>query len=396
MPSKKNLGRFPTILGDYNEAIRGKVDPEIRELFLDTYGKDIYYYSPAGEFVSLITLIKAGLVDTWLPPCVSLNVIKATYPDPELSSVCAATDTGIIYEYVGNGNWVPISINALKIASENNDGLMSIELFNAVKEYMDGTKEVYIEKNQPIPIPAKRKRNYYYNILRGSSSSPSEKEWTQLNPVDSIEGAIRSDWPYDQMFLVVKDESDEDNGKIFEEIDPLYHIVQSSAQIKEETVPEGYSDVYFLIEPNVMVEVIEATEYIAGSYPDDWPYDAMFYIDGDNKRYKITDPGFILVRDATEVVEVEPQHGVTDVFYDVLMDARGIQVETLVPTPTKDSAYPDGWPYTEGFYTTESGEILKIINPGYIATENPDDVKKVDPEYEVNDVFYDVLKDTTN
>ena len=39
---------------------------------------------------------------------------------------------------------------------------------------------------------------------------------------------------------------------------------------------------------------------------------------------------------------------------------------------------------------------MKIINPGYIEVENPDDVKKVDPQFEVNDVFYNVLKDTTN
>ena len=94
VPSKKNLGRFPTILGDYNQAVKGLVDPEIRELFLDTIGKDIYYYSPAGEYVSLITLIRAGLVDTWLPPCVSFNAIKATYTNPDQCSVCAAVDTG--------------------------------------------------------------------------------------------------------------------------------------------------------------------------------------------------------------------------------------------------------------------------------------------------------------
>lgn len=395
MPSKKNLGRFPTIIGDYNEATHGIIDPEIRELFLDTYGKDLYYYSHAGEYVSIISLIRAGLVDTWLPPCVSLDVIKATYPDPDLSTVCAATDTGIIYEYIGDGNWIPVSINALKIASEDNDGLISIELFNAIKEYMSGIKEIYIEKNQPVPIPPRRKKNYYYNIFKGMSPSLAEIEWVVLNPVDSIPGSIRDDWPYDQLFLIVKDQTDPDNGKIFEIIDPLYHIVTSQTQIKEEAIPDGYNALYYLIEPNVMVEVVELTKYIAGAYPDDWPYDNGFYLDSDNNRYRIIDPGYIMVRDSTEVVEVEPKCGVTDVFYDVLMDTKGIQIETVIPTPNKESAYPNGWPYNNGFYTNSSGELMKIINPGYIEVQNPDDVKKVDPQFEVNDVMYDVLKSTT-
>lgn len=392
MPSKKNLGRFPTILGDYNQAIHGLVDPEIRELFLDTVGKDIYYYSPAGEYVSLITLIRAGLVDTWLPPCVSYNAIKATYPDPALSTVCAATDTGIIYEYIGNGKWVPISINALKIASEKNDGLMSIELYNAVVEYMNGPKETYIEKNQPIPLPSKRKKNYYYNILKGTSASPAEKEWVQLDPVDSIEGAIRKDWPYDQLFDVVIDENDEDYGKIFEEIDPLYHIVMSQAQVREEEVPEGYSGVYFLLMPNVLVEVIEPSPYIQGAYPDDWPYGNGFYLDADKNRFKIIDPGYLMVEDPSQVVEVEPECGVTDVFYDVAMDTTGTIVETLVPTADREHAYAEGWPYGNGFYTNESGELVKIIDPGYIMVPAPSEVTPTDPEFGVKEVYFDVDK----
>lgn len=389
MPSKKNLGRFPTILGDYNQAVKGLVDPEIRELFLDTIGKDIYYYSPAGEYVSLITLIRAGLVDTWLPPCVSFNAIKATYTNPDQCSVCAAVDTGYIYEYVGN-EWIPISTNALKIASEKNDGLMSIELYNAVKEYMEGTKEVYIEKNQPVPIPSKRKNNYYYNILKGISPSPAEIEWVDLEPVDSIDGAIKKDWPYDQLFDVSIDPDDPDYGKIFEEVDPLYHIVVSQVQIKEEEVPDGYSGVFFLIQPAVIVEVVVPTDYIQGAYPDDWPYGNGFYIDSDGKRYKIIDPGYLMVPDPSEVKEVDPVCDVTDVYYDVAMDVTGIMVETLVPTPNKEFAYPDEWPYEKGFYTTDSGEILKITDPGYKVVPDKSEVKVTDPECDVKDVYYDV------
>lgn len=394
MPSKKNIARFPTILAEYDKAVNGVIDPQVRELFLDVYGKDIYYYSPAGEFVSLITLIKAGLVDTWLPPCVSLKAIKATYPNPDLSTVCAATDTGIIYEYVGDGNWIPVSINALQLASEKNDGLMSIELYNAVREFMNGCKEVYIEKNEPIPAPFKRKNNYYYNIYRGQSSSLNEREWVDLEPVPSIPTTIDPNWPYDRMFLIVKDKNDEDNGKIYEEKDPLYHVVLSQSLVKEEKVPEGHSDVFFLLQPSKLVEVVIPTEYIAGSYEDDWPYFQGYYIDENKKRYKITDPGYIVVRDPTEVVQVPSLHGVSDVFYDVLKDARGIQIETVIPTPTKESAYPSNWPYANGFYTSKSGELMKIIDPGYIEVNSPSDVRKVDPECDVKDVFFDILKST--
>ena len=390
MPSKKNLGRFPTILGDYNQAIHGLVDPEIRELFLDTIGKDIYYYSPAGEYVSLITLIRAGLVDTWLPPCVSFNAIKATYPDPALSTVCAATDTGIIYEYTGNGKWVPISINALKIASEKNDGLMSIELYNAVVEYMNGPKETYIEKNQPIPLPSKRKKNYYYNIFKGMSPSPAEIEWVQLDPIDSI--TDKPDWPYDRLFDVPIDPSDEDYGKKFEEIDPLYHIVMSQVQVMEEEVPAGYSGVYFLLMPNTMVEVIVPSTYIQGAYPDDWPYGNGFYLDADGNRFKIIDPGYMVVPDSSQVVEVEPTCDVTDVFYDVNMDTTGITVETLVPTTSMEYAYVDGWPYTKGFYHDDKEGLIKIIDPGYIVVGAPSEVEPTDPEYGVKNIFYDVDK----
>lgn len=394
MPSKKNLGRFPTILGDYNQAIHGKVDPEIRELFLDTVGRDIYYYSPAGEYVSLISLIRSGLVDTWLPPCVSLNAIKAAYPDPALSTVCAATDTGIIYEYVGNGNWVPISINALKIASEVNDGLMSIELYNAVVEYMNGPKEVYIEKNQPVPIPSKRKWNYYYNILKGISPSPAEIEWVEIKVIDSIESAIRKDWPYDQLFDVVIDEDDPDFGLIIEELDPLYHIVVSQTQVREEEVPEGYSGVFFMFQPMVNVEIIIPTDYITGSYPADWPYANGFYLDSDGNRYKIIDPGYLAVADPSEVKEVEPVCDVSDVFYDVIIETDGIMVETLIATPNRESAYPVDWPYANGFYTNDLGELVKIIDPGYLAVPDDSEVKPVEAECDVKNVYYDVDKST--
>ena len=206
----------------------------------------------------------------------------------------------------------------------------------------------------------------------------------------------KDNWPYDRLFLVSKDETDEDYGTVLEEIDPLYHIVRSAAQIKEEPVPDGYSAIYFLIGRNVLVEVIEPTDVIAGAYPDKWPYDNGFYLDDDGNRYKIVDPGYIMVKDPTDVVEVKPECGVFDVFYDVSMENGGVQIETIVPTPTKESAYPDGWPYSTEFYEDESDGLMKIINPGYIEVENPDDVKKVDPQFEVNDVFYNVLKDTTN
>ena len=119
-------------------------------------------------------------------------------------------------------------------------------------------------------------------------------------------------------------------------------------------------------------------------------------MDDDGNRYKIVDPGYIMVKDPTDVVEVKPECGVFDVFYDVSMENGGVQIETIVPTPTKESAYPDGWPYSAEFYEDESDGLMKIINPGYIEVENPDDVKKTDPQFEVNDVFYNVLKDTTN
>ena len=61
--TRKNLGRWPMIFGDYNEAIAGNIDPVPKELFLDTVGKDLYYYDPSGVYVSIISLIISSTLE---------------------------------------------------------------------------------------------------------------------------------------------------------------------------------------------------------------------------------------------------------------------------------------------------------------------------------------------
>ena len=318
---KKRLGRWPVVFADYQDALDGKIKPVPKEVFLDYQGKDAYFYDPAGFYVSIISLIRAGLIDTWMPPCVSYEAILTTYPDAPLGSVCVAVDTGIMYEYVGNGKWVPASINGLPLASYDVDGLMSAKEYAKLQDCYNRTKIILLDYNQQAPLPKNREPNALYEITTGMIAELHEKDFQELIPVD--EKVIKPDWAYEQLWDV-----DLDSGQLYEINDPLYLAVRSADQVKPVEVPEGYSDVLYLV-PSNLIETLNEVQLTYKAYPEDWPYDKTIDTDADGKTYSVTDPGYKTVSSDSEVVEVEPEAGVSTVYYNILKDADTVRDEGL-------------------------------------------------------------------
>jgi hypothetical protein len=106
-------------------------------------------------------------------------------------------------------------------------------------------------------------------------------------------------------------------------------IVKSESQVKAVEVPEGYSNVYYLVPSGKIVEDLEEVEFTYNAYPSDWPYDKLFDVDKDGKTYIITDPGYLTVSSDADVVPVEPQAGVSAVYYQIPKDAETIRDEGI-------------------------------------------------------------------
>lgn len=316
---KKRLGRWPVVFADYQDALDGTIKPVPKEVFLDYQNKDAYFYDPAGFYVSIISLIKAGLVDTWLPPCVSYEAILTTYPEAPLGSVCVAVDTGIMYEYIGNGKWVPSSINGLPLASYTVDGLMSAKEYAKLQECYNRTNIIILDYNQPAPLPKNRASNTLYEITTGMIAELHEKDFQELIPVDNK--VVKPNWPYEQLWDV-----DLDTGQLYWINDPLYLAVRSTDQVKPVEVPKGYSDVLYLV-PYNLIETLNEVQLTYKAYPEDWPYDKTIDKAADGKLYSCTDPGYKTVSSDDDVVKVKPEAGVSTVYYNVLKDADMVRDE---------------------------------------------------------------------
>ena len=84
-----------------------------------------------------------------------IEAIKKKYPNPDRSAVCAALDTGILYEYIGDGNWIPISINAIPLASHDNDGLMSSKNYDQLMDCYGRTNIIFFDLNEAYLVTNK-------------------------------------------------------------------------------------------------------------------------------------------------------------------------------------------------------------------------------------------------
>jgi hypothetical protein len=288
MPSKKSLGRWPVIFADYQDAINGNIKPIPRELFLDYQGKDAYFYAPTGEYISIIKLIRSGIIQSWLPPCLTLEVIKSTYPDPDLSSVCAAIDTGIIYEYVGNGAWIPISANSIPLASAKNDGLMSSTNYIQLQDCYARTNIIFVDLNGEVPLPYKRPNNTIYEICKEVCVDPNEVIWDYLELIDSVEGAIKDPWDWDQLF-----DFDLETGEIYEIVDGLHKIIISEMLINPDLViPEGYSYAHYLYSPDYLIEYLEDKTFVEGAYDDSWEFEKLYDYNENHEVVIVTNIGY--------------------------------------------------------------------------------------------------------
>jgi hypothetical protein len=314
MPMKKSLGRWPVVFADYSDAVNGKINPIPREVFLDYQGKDAYFYSPTGEYVSIIGLIKAGMVDTYLPPCVSFEVIKATYPDPDLSSICAALDTGIIYEYVGNGAWIPISANSISLASSTTNGLMSAKNYDQLQDCANRYNIIFVDLNGDVPLPYKRPDKTIYEICMSISVDPNEVIYDALTDIDSVESAIRDPWDYDQLF-----DFDLETGEIFEITDGLYKIIASDMLIDPDiVVPDGYMYVHFMYAPANLNETLDDTKHTANAYDDTWEFERFYDYNSNNELSIVTNVGYTIIFDKKDLGSMNDRvgkNGIESVYY---------------------------------------------------------------------------------
>ena len=105
-----------------------------------------------------------------------------------------------------------------------------------------------------------------------------------------------------------------------------------------------------------------------------------------------------MVANDDDVVPAEPEFGVYEVYYDVLKNVTeakyGTIVEHIEPIEAVNGAYPDGWPYDNVIYIDDENDLNKVTKPGYKSVTTDKDVIIVTPEYDVEDVYYDVLKNT--
>lgn len=316
MPGRKEIGNknfahFPTVFADYKDAIAGNITPIPREVFLDYEGKDAYFYDPSGRYISIISLIRAGMANAWLPPCASLEAIKQKYPDPDLSAVCTAMDTGIIYEYTGNGNWIPVSINAIPLASSDNDGLMSSKNYDQLMDCYNRTNIIFVDLNGEVPPPYRRKKNTIYEITKEICVDPTEIIWDTLILVDSVESAIRDPWDWYQLF-----DFDPETGEIFEIVDGLHKFILSDALIDPNIeIPEGYSYVHFLYSPDKIIEVLVDD----GEFDAQWPFDRLYdYVDAGDKVTIVSNIGYKLIESESELGSLDDRigkDGIDNVFY---------------------------------------------------------------------------------
>jgi hypothetical protein len=299
MPEKKSLGRWPVIFADYEDAVNGKIKPIPRELFLDYNGKDAYFYSPTGEYVSIISLIRSGIIQSWLPPCVSYNVMVATYPDPDLSSVCAVIDTGIIYEYVGNGAWIPISANSIPLASSTTNGLMSSTNYTQLQDCYNRTNIVFVDLNGYVPLPYKRAKNTIYEICKEVCVDPNEIIYDYLELIDSVEGAIKHPWDWDQLF-----DFDLESGEIWEITDGLHKIVTSDMLIDPDLViPDGYMYAHYMYPLDYLIENLEDAIFAENAYSDDWKFTRFYDFNEKNEVSIVTNIGYDMIESNDQLGE---------------------------------------------------------------------------------------------
>lgn len=241
MPTKKNVGRWPVVFADYIEAKRGNIDPVNKEVFMNYAGKDLMFYDGInGTYVSFVDMICSNMVNIWKDPCLTYNDMIAAHPEPDLMTTVPVIDSGIIYTYMGNGKWIPISVNALKTANSTRDGLLAKSDYDKLIASWKSTKWAFYMQGDKVPIPYHRDQNTMYAICTGTSAGPyNVLYWDFDENYDPIDED--SSTRYTRLFAVNSD------GTIDSEIvDPGFIVTYS----QENIVPvedDNLSSIYYLL-----------------------------------------------------------------------------------------------------------------------------------------------------
>lgn len=286
MPTKKNIGRWPVVLADYIEAINGRVDPVHKELFMDYTNKDMMFYDAnTGKYVSFVSMIRDGMVDIWKDPCVSYSEMLSKYPDPDIMTIVPVIDTGIVYMYIGNGKWVPITANSIPLADEDTDGLMSSKNFTRLVELWNCSRIKRFDIGETVPLPKDREVNVLYSVCTDVIADPNEVRWVQLDT------EVKTyDDGYMRLLMV-----NPDTGAVDYQIkDPAFIYAISQSQIKpiEITNPE-LSAVLYMIQPDYLIITLETIEDNLIDPKPDWSYNRYITKGSDGQLYDLVDPAFV-------------------------------------------------------------------------------------------------------
>lgn len=306
MPTKKNIGRWPVVLADYSEAVNSRVDPVHKELFMDYANKDMMFYDAnTGSYVSFINMIRDGMVDIWKNPVLNYDILISTYPDPDLMTIVPVIDTGIVYMYIGNGNWVPITANSIPLADETTNGLMSFTNFNNLKKLMEYCKIKRYDLGEPVPLPKDREENVLYSICTEVVADPNEVRWVQLDTEvkEYEDGFMRLNFV------------NPDTGEVDYQIkDPAFIYASSQSQVKpiEITNPD-LSTVLYMVQPYTIKVNLEIIENNLVDPKLDWKYNRYICKGTDGQLYDLVDPAFASLDDYALGSVVDDDF--TDIYY---------------------------------------------------------------------------------
>ena len=85
-----------------------------------------------------------------------------------------------------------------------------------------------------------------------------------------------------------------------------------------------------MVPKSIIIEELTEVEFTYNAYPEGWPYDKLIEVDSEGKTYAITDPGYKTVSNESEVVQVDPEEGVSTVYYNVPKEADDVRNERKI------------------------------------------------------------------
>lgn len=359
MPTKKNIGRWPVVLADYADAVNSRIDPVHKELLMDYSNKDMMFYDAVnGAYVSFIDLVRSGMVNIWKEPCINYETMLATYPEPDLMTIVPVIDSGIIYMYVGNGKWLPISANGIPLANEETNGLMSSKNYKNLQDLLQSCRIRRYNINEQVPIPKDRQKNVLYSICTDVVPDPADIRWVQVNTEEK---------EYDDGYMRLLMINPETGELDYQMQDPVFEYVRSQSQIKpvEITSPYATALLYMIKTDTTIFELDKIENNLIDPKPD-WKYNRYIYVDdADGQMYDIVDPAFVNLR--KNPLGSITDDNFSDIFYvKETSDVARFTFQRLLGNIIPDK--PD-YEYERTLFEDSDGKLYEVVDPAFANTE---------------------------